>query len=241
MKLDDSDLRRLNKVLRHRLRNFASGIQNAVKLLSSELDERLSPQEREYFPLILNECRQVGVLTDRLNLLFEDVPPGHKAGLGDIVAAEVSRLHGEFPTASFRVELTPEAEAAILSTSQHVETALGEILVNAVEANPAGTVHLSGDASAEALHVQVADSGQGVPPEELEKIFLPFYTTRARHIGIGLSIAKRLVSGLGGALQAACGADAGLRLEMTIPCTAAGEIATDQAVYGLSAEGMKQA
>jgi len=49
--------------------------------------------------------------------------------------------------------------------------------------------------------VSVADTGAGIPPENLDKIFEPLFTTKAKGIGLGLAMSKRLVEGHEGRIE----------------------------------------
>ena len=52
--------------------------------------------------------------------------------------------------------------------------------------------------------VEFHDSGEGIPADQLSRIFEPFYTTKSRGTGLGLAIAKRLVEDLGGRIEVKC-------------------------------------
>lgn len=112
MKMDAEDLQRMNRVLRHQLRNFASGVKNAVTLLEYELAGRLQAESEEYFPLIKDECLQLFLLTERLGLLFDaDCPErvaaresGPPRTVESILEGVLKQTRAEFPTADIHVE-----------------------------------------------------------------------------------------------------------------------------------------
>ena len=76
---------------------------------------------------------------------------------------------------------------------------------------------------AKAALVTVADDGPGVPPEHLEKIFARFFSYRPGspsangHAGLGLPIAKAIVEGYGGTIEAANRAEGGARFVVRLP------------------------
>ena len=218
MTMTDTDLQRMNKVLRHRLRNFASGIKSTVSFLSKELAGRLEPSEMEYFPLILNECEGLSELTARFNLLFDDVPPGGEMLVGDVVKSLATRLHDRFPTSALRMDVSDAVSALTLPREQYVALPLLEVLVNAAEAAPAKEIVLSGGVEHGELVFRVADQGPGLAKDVTEDmLFQPFVTSKARHLGMGLAIAARLVGWAGGKMTVVRRAEGGLQFELRIP------------------------
>jgi two-component system, NtrC family, sensor histidine kinase HydH len=71
------------------------------------------------------------------------------------------------------------------------------------------------------LEFVVRDHGEGVPDDELGKIFEPFYTRRTRGTGLGLAVAKRLVELHGGTISAENAADRGAIFRIVLPRTRA--------------------
>ncbi len=198
--MDEQDLNRMNRVLRHRLRNFASGIKSATTFLSKELEGRLAPQEMEYFPLLLKECDDLTELTARMNLLFDETPPGGPASCADLLASAAARLHERFPTTG--LDLAAGEGLPIMAQAQWVLIPLLEVLVNAAEAAPARPIRLEAQLQSASLVFRVRDQGPGIPEAEIAACFKPFHTTRARHLGIGLPVAVRWAARLGGEMKA---------------------------------------
>ena len=68
-----------------------------------------------------------------------------------------------------------------------------------------------------AVRVLIRDNGPGLTAEQRQKIFVPFYTTKARGIGLGMPIAKRIVEAHGGRIAVDAGPCAGATIEITLP------------------------
>ncbi len=193
------DMGRMGRVMRHRLRNVASGIKAATTLLAGQLDARLQPAEREYFPLIVKECDALAELATRLGVLLEGEAPQKPALLGSLVVQARQVAVTRYPFAAIRCQLSAAAEQAEVGGG--LLTALKEIVVNAAEAAGRSEVLVVGERSGETLTLRVQDGGAGMADEEWAKAMEPFRLSRAAHLGIGLAIAHDTVTQLGGVLK----------------------------------------
>jgi signal transduction histidine kinase len=73
------------------------------------------------------------------------------------------------------------------------------LLRNAVQAmGSGGTLTVSVAGGGGRTRIEIGDTGPGIPPALREEIFRPFYTTRARGTGLGLTVARGLVTAMGG-------------------------------------------
>ena len=76
------------------------------------------------------------------------------------------------------------------------------LVTNAIQASPAGETVLVRSALGERhITIEVADRGGGIPPEQRENIFVPFFTTKKEGVGLGLSMVKNIVSAHRGAVE----------------------------------------
>ena len=107
--------------------------------------------------------------------------------------------------------------------SAQMKTCFLNILTNAIQAMPGGgrlrifavtTSELNG---AEDLQLHFADTGPGIPPAEREKVFAPFYSTKATGFGLGLAIAKKVVEDHGGRVFVDSGDSPGTDLVVQLP------------------------
>jgi signal transduction histidine kinase len=110
----------------------------------------------------------------------------------------------------------------------HMEQVFQGLLTNAVEATPkGGSVTVStrlrpGSNGSAAVVIAVDDTGDGIPPENRERVFEPFFTTKPTGTGIGLPLAKKFIERNGGAIAISDGASGGTRVEVTFPLLQAG-------------------
>jgi len=118
----------------------------------------------------------------------------------DLRDAAGVRLERELPAADVRAE----ADAALL------RPVLSNLIRNAVQAMAdGGTLTLRVQGDADAVRLEVADTGPGVAPGDEERIFRPFYSTKTKGTGLGLAVARELVRAMGGDIGVASRAGTG--------------------------------
>lgn len=217
MNMSPDDMARMSHVLRHRLRNYASGIKTSAMLLSRQLKDRLAPSELEYFPLIIRECDSLAALTERLSLLFEELPAPAESAIGAVLDQVLARLRQRAPTVQLRTDIAPDVPARRVKAGAYLSVCLEEILTNACEASPASAILLRGVCEADGVRFQVVDDGTGVEAGAMNNLFMPFYSTKSRHEGIGLAIARRLARAMGGEVCASGAPRGGLAVEVNVP------------------------
>jgi two-component system, NtrC family, sensor kinase len=114
---------------------------------------------------------------------------------------------------------------AIEADDGQLRQALLALLMNALDAtNPQGRVEIeTRRESNEKVSLSVADTGGGIPPEHLDKVFSPFFTTKplGQGTGLGLAVVHGIVSAHGGEIQVDSTVGKGTRLSLVLPIRAA--------------------
>jgi signal transduction histidine kinase len=186
-------------------------------LLSRNLRDCLALSDQEYFPLIARECDQLAELTERISLLFEELPEPKESVVSTVIDQVIARFRNLAPTATVRVDITPDALNLRVKSGKYLAVCLEEILSNAYEAAPVGEILLGGERKSDSLVLWVKDQGPSVKALALDDLFKPFYTTKSRHVGIGLAMAKRLAEALGGKARLSAIPSGGLAVEVELP------------------------
>ncbi len=92
------------------------------------------------------------------------------------------------------------------------------LVINAIQAMPSGgEIVLRAARTRESIILEVQDEGVGIPPEDLERVFNPFVTTRPDGTGLGLSIAYQIVNQHGGHIAAQRNPARGMTFRVTLP------------------------
>jgi nitrogen fixation/metabolism regulation signal transduction histidine kinase len=116
-----------------------------------------------------------------------------------------------------RIE-TPPAEVHAMVDPAALRQALVNLLDNATDAVPGpGAITISLATDRDALVLEVADTGVGLPTEDAETLVRPFYSTKGQSSGMGLALVHRVVTDHGGTLELENRHPAGALVRITLP------------------------
>ena len=98
----------------------------------------------------------------------------------------------------------PQSSPGVNISENRLKQVLLNLILNASEAMPeGGKLEISLTGKDNRVEIAVSDTGGGIAPGELERVFEPFYSTRPTGCGLGLAISKRFVEESGGSISAA--------------------------------------
>ncbi|MCM8764606.1 MAG: ATP-binding protein, partial [Candidatus Omnitrophica bacterium] len=107
----------------------------------------------------------------------------------------------------------------ILASAQHLQQVFINLFMNAIEAmDKKGTITITTRNQSDKLIIKISDTGSGMPPEVLEKIFNPFFTTKTeKSTGIGLTISKKIIEAHKGEIYAESQQGKGSTFTISLP------------------------
>jgi len=208
----------------HEVRNPLGGIQIYVELL--ENDPVLSDAQRERVHKILKEIHRLGDIVEEFLTYARPQPPVRASfDPRGIVGETVDLLAGLAAQRDVRLGMRPPAAPAIaLADSAQIRQALLNLVRNAAEASPAGAeVKIAWHPDEDAVVISVEDEGPGIPPEESEHIFEPFFSTKANGAGLGLPIVRHIVEQNGGRITLEQAHGGGCRFTIRLTAAAKGD------------------
>lgn len=142
--------------------------------------------------------------------------------IGDIIGVAVGRLKSSLVTRQVNITIAPDLPLIRVNFGL-IEQALVNILDNICRYTPENTpVTIEANRRRNTLQIRLMDRGPGIPPEDLERIFVKFYRLPGSitgGTGLGLSIARGLVEAHGGTLRAENNPDGGLSFVLNFPLT----------------------
>ncbi|HYK00118.1 MAG TPA: ATP-binding protein [Thermoanaerobaculia bacterium] len=118
----------------------------------------------------------------------------------------------------FEVSIAPSTPAAFTGDERLLRGAIANLIENAFQAAPGGRVRLGSEGVDSKVVISVEDSGPGVAPDVLHKIFDPYFSTKSTGTGLGLAIARKAIEEHGGRIHAE-NVNPGLRVMIELPLT----------------------
>ena len=218
----------------HEIRTPLNGVLGMAQALAVEADLRPEQQRKlsviresgESLLVILNDILDLSkVEAGRLEL--EKIP----FDLADVVrgAQETFAPQALAKGVTLRLNLDPRAAGTYLGDPTRVRQILCNLLSNAVKFTERGEVSLAVSWRNEVLEVEVQDSGVGIAPQDLVRLFSRFQqvdsstTRRYGGTGLGLSICRELAELMGGAIEAHSAPGAGTRFTVLLPLRRLGD------------------
>ena len=220
----------------HEIRNPLAGIAGAIEIITKDFPA--DHPDREVLEDLRCEVRRIEkVLTDLLAYARPKPPHFGPASLKEMMtrALQIARQQTGNKKVEFSIQI-PSSLPVFRMDSEKLQQVLLNLILNAIQAiEGAGVIGVTA-----ALHpsevpnlpdvveISISDTGRGIPPENIQRIFRPFYTTRAGGTGLGLSLCRRIVSQHGGTVTVQSEEKRGSRFVIRLPLR---EVEEPQEVY----------
>jgi signal transduction histidine kinase len=204
--------------------NFARGGADELAARLDAIDRGLpghAASARRAHRLVASGLARIALILDNLRryLSIGDAEPvstdlGHEIDQALELAAE------RLASASVRVEKQIDPLPALPARPGELHQVMLNMIANAIEAMPGGgTLRVAARAGEQDVEVSMTDTGSGVDAADREKVFEPFFTTRAETggTGLGLAVAREIVMKSGGTIRVEDGDTGGARFVVSLP------------------------
>ncbi|NNV06564.1 nitrogen regulation protein NR(II) [Geobacillus sp. C56-T2] len=186
----------------HEIRNPLTSVRGFVQLMRPYLDQI---GKGSYVDVVLSEI-------DRANQIIYDLLHLSKPTQGERQAVALAPLMEEvvlFCQSDLLIHRcaitcdTPDEPIVVVANAKQLKQVLLNMIRNSMEAiaeagRTDGHIRLSLQATERYAQITIRDNGTGIPPDRLERLFQPFFTTKQKGTGLGLSVCKKIIEEHGG-------------------------------------------
>ena len=236
-----ADLARLNRVMllgemtasiAHEVNQPISAVITNAHAGLRWLDARRPDLEevRQALSRIVRDGNRAGEVIDRIRALVRKVPPHRdRSNINEAIHEVIALTQTEVERNGIRLQTRLADDLPLVSADRvQLQQVIMNLIVNAIEAmagigdRPRELTIASGAGDANTVFVEFQDTGLGIDPADLDRLFQSFYTTKPNGIGMGLAISRSIVEAHGGTLSAAPNPSHGATFQFTVPAWADG-------------------
>ncbi len=218
--------REVARRLAHELKNPLFPLQTTVENLQKAREQNNGQFDevfRESTGILITEIENLKAIVGRFSDFAKmPLPELGAVNLNEIVRNVVKLFEGEF-SAVGRPAITPELHLeeglpTIQADATLLHRAIENLVLNAMDAMPAGGVlMLRTQHTPSEVSLEVSDTGTGLTPEETERLFTPYYTTKQHGTGLGLAIVQAVVADHGGRISVESETGVGTSFHIELP------------------------
>jgi len=211
----------LSAGMAHEIRNPLNSIALFIQLLKSGMED---PEKIEYIDKSIKEIDRIdGILRKLLDAAKRPKFEIGEVRIDGIIDATLEIFKPQ--TEHHKIKVVRDYRRippAIQADPLELEQVFTNLFMNAIHEMPSqGTLTVQLDHDASAITIRVADTGKGIPGENLASIFDPFFTTKSSGVGMGLAVVLRIVKTYYGKIEVEKSDNTGTTFRIRIPLTSA--------------------
>lgn len=210
----------MGSAVAHGIRNPLASIRSSAELALETTDATGAEAARD---IIAEVDRMEGWVRELLSYAKPVAATGGLVQVAPLVRDQMASFEREAARQGIRLEAEVEdGVGAVRADPLLLGQVLGSLLANAFEAlaqkpKQGGRVRMGAVRQDWIVRLWVEDDGPGMTPDQLARVFKPFYTTKPKGLGVGLPLAKRIIERFGGGIHVTSQPGQGARVELSLP------------------------
>lgn len=201
----------------HEIRNPMTVIYGFIQLLEQRMSEE--ERERHFVPLILQEIERVNrIVTELLMLSKPSLPNYRKVELSEVLHSLLPLMQAEAMLHGVQIVNRCNPDTHIHVDVEQFKQILLNLIKNGIEAmKEGGVLTIESRVEENNVHIVVKDTGEGIAPEYLARIFEPFFSMKEEGTGLGLPISRRMLENHGGEINIQSKRGLGTEIDIALP------------------------
>jgi signal transduction histidine kinase len=178
----------------HEIKNPIAGVLGALRVFQSDLPPG-DPKQEIVREMILQLHRMNQTVTDLLSYARPMPPSFTGCSVNEVISRTVNMLSRQSPGGriAIRTELA-DGLPPVPADEKQLQQVIWNIVLNGLQSMEGpGTLTVTSSRENGGVRIDVKDTGKGIPPDQIEKVFKPFYTTKHKGTGLGMTISRRIV------------------------------------------------
>lgn len=206
----------------HEIKNRVGTLSLNLQLLAEDFEGAQTPRERRALDRVTRlsgECQKlVDLASDFLRFARVHELTTEPTALDAVVSRMIDFLAPTARQNNVEIKWFPADLPPVNLDRDLFEQCLLNLMLNAEQAMPeGGTLTLIGRLDGDAVYLDVIDSGHGIAPEQLPKMFHPFHTTKSNGNGLGLATTRKIIAAHGGTIGVQSELGRGTKFTIRLP------------------------
>ncbi|MCB1505179.1 MAG: HAMP domain-containing protein [Hyphomicrobiaceae bacterium] len=217
-----SEIGHLAAGVAHEIRNPLSSIHLTLQAVRDRPNNDMRDDFSDHLDVMeteIDRCIQVTERLLKLSAPASELP--ELVAIDEVIPEVVSLLNAEASNAEIAMQLELSPSLRVIAADGDIRMLVFNIVQNAFHAMPAGgTMTIKGYVADDQVVIEFRDTGTGIPPEDMQRIFQPFWSRRAdgaHGTGLGLPICREIVRRHGGSIRAENSSGHGANFIVTLP------------------------
>lgn len=202
----------------HELRNPLGVINNAVYFLKTVMPDA-DETVKDYLDIIKTEVNNsLRIISDLLDFSRTKTPHTRSTTINELINKSMERCS---LTKGTTVQMDiPDMLPVVMVDPLQMRQVFQNLITNAIQAMPdGGNLHIRAqeDKAIKSVRISFSDTGKGISPEDMKKLFQPLFSTKARGIGLGLVVSRNLTEANGGTIEVKSQSGKGTTFTVILP------------------------
>jgi signal transduction histidine kinase len=205
-------------VLAHEIRNPLGSIRGTAEILRD--DYRPGDPKHEFIEIQIKETERLNhVVEDFLRMARQQPMELRDCSIREELETIVTLVAKDAQARGVSLRLEPNAEQAVIrGDGEKLRQGFLNIVINALQATPSGgSVSINLNKAESCFVISFRDSGSGITPDNLQRIFEPFYTTKRDGTGLGLAVTRKIIEGHAGKMDIKSESGKGTTVSVRLP------------------------